>query len=116
MNPSLNPLLQVHDILQPLYKELTSIFLAYTRSISEDSAEDALEMSMEEFHDFVVDVGLETKVYKFDVMSTQFTKANSTHLVAEAAEARMASDRLTLTRILTLALALTLTLTLTLTS
>jgi len=53
----------VHDILQPLYKELTSIFLAYTRSISEDSAEDALEMSMEEFHDFVVDVGLETKVY-----------------------------------------------------
>ena len=107
---------EVHDILQPLYKELTSIFLAYTRSISEDSAEDALEMSMEEFHDFVVDVGLETKVYKFDVMSTQFTKANSTHLVAEAAEARMASDRLTLTRILTLALALTLTLTLTLTS
>ena len=53
----------MHDILQPLYKELTSIFLAYTRSISEDSAEDALEMSMEEFHDFVVDVGLETKVY-----------------------------------------------------
>jgi len=26
---------EVHDILQPLYKELTSIFLAYTRSISE---------------------------------------------------------------------------------
>ena len=30
----------VHDIIQPLFKELQLIFLAYTRSISEDSAED----------------------------------------------------------------------------
>ena len=82
---------EVHDLLQPLYKELTSIFLAYTRSISEVSAEDALEMSLDEFHDFVVDVGLETKAYKFDVMCNQFIKANSTHLVVEAAEMRMAS-------------------------
>ena len=59
---------EVHDILQPLFKELQLIFLAYTRSISEDSAEDAMEMSMDEFHDFVVDVGLETKEYRFDVM------------------------------------------------
>ena len=59
---------EVHDILHPLFKELQLIFLAYTRSISEDSAEDAVEMSMDEFHDFVVDVGLETKAYKFDVM------------------------------------------------
>ena len=50
-----------------------------------------MTMALEEFHDFVVDVGLETKAYKFDVMSTQFTKANSTHLVAAAAEVRMAS-------------------------
>merc|ERR1719502_1383647 len=70
---------EVHDIIHPLFKELQLIFLAYTRSISEDSAEDAMEMSMDEFHDFVVDVGLETKQYKFDVMSTQFIKANATN-------------------------------------
>ena len=70
---------EVHDILQPLFKELQLIFLAYTRSISEDSAEDAMEMSMDEFHDFVVDVGLETKDYKFDVMCNQFIKANATN-------------------------------------
>ena len=34
-------------------------------------------MSMDEFHDFVVDVGLETKDYKFDVMCNQFVKANA---------------------------------------
>jgi hypothetical protein len=88
---------EVHDILQPLFKELQLIFLAYTRSISEDrcvctqpqraphpsqlspsnirvcsrSAEDAMEMSMDEFHDFVVDVGLETKHYKFDVRARE---------------------------------------------
>ena len=65
---------EVHDILHPLFKELQLIFLAYTRSISEDSAEDAMEMSMDEFHGFVVDVGLETKRYRFDVMSNQFVK------------------------------------------
>jgi len=70
---------EVHDIMHPIFKELQLIFLAYTRSISEDSAEDAMEMSMDEFHDFVVDVGLETKAYKFDVMSTQFIKANATN-------------------------------------
>ena len=70
---------EVHDILHPLFKELQLIFLAYTRSISEDSAEDAMEMSMDEFHDFVVDVGLETKQYKFDVMCNQFIKANATN-------------------------------------
>jgi hypothetical protein len=70
---------EVHDILHPLFKELQLIFLGYTRSISEDSAEDAMEMSMDEFHDFVVDVGLETKNYKFDVMCNQFIKANATN-------------------------------------
>lgn len=34
----------VHDILQANFKELQLIFLGYTRSISEDSAEDAMEM------------------------------------------------------------------------
>ena len=73
---------EVHDIMHPLFKELQLIFLAYTRSISEDSAEDAMEMSLDEFHDFVVDVGLETKQYKFDVMCNQFIKANATNVAA----------------------------------
>jgi len=73
---------EVHDIMQPLFKDLQAIFLAYCRSISEVSAEDALEMSLEEFHDFVVDVGLETPKYKFDVMTNQFIKANATNTAA----------------------------------
>ena len=68
---------EVHDILHPLFKELQLIFLAYTRSISEDSAEDAMEMSLDEFHDFVIDVGLETKRYKFDVMSNQCVSSST---------------------------------------
>ena len=83
---------EVHDILHPLFKELQLIFLAYTRSISEDSAEDAMEMSMDEFHDFVVDVGLETKQYKFDVMCNQFIKANATN-VAQVREQRQEEKR-----------------------
>ena len=77
---------EVHDILHPLFKELQLIFLAYTRSISEDSAEDAMEMSMDEFHDFVVDVGLETKQYRFDVMCNQFIKANATNVAQVRAQ------------------------------
>jgi hypothetical protein len=68
---------EVHDILHPLFKELQLIFLAYTQSIYDVSAEDQMEMSLDEFHDFVVDVGLETKHYKFDVMCNQFIKANA---------------------------------------
>ena len=82
----------VHDILQPLFKELQLIFLAYTRSISEDSAEDAMEMDMGEFQDFVVDVGLETKTYTFDVMCNQFVKANATN-TAQVREQRMAARK-----------------------
>ena len=74
--------------MQPLFGELSTIFLAYCRSISEDSAADAMEMSMDEFHDFVVDVGLETKKYKFDVMCNQFIKANATN-TAQAYQERM---------------------------
>merc|ERR1740138_921469 len=77
---------EVHDLMHPLFKELQLIFLAYTRSISEDSAEDAMEMSMDEFHDFVVDVGLETKQYRFDVMCNQFIKANATNVAAVRAQ------------------------------
>ena len=79
---------ELHNLMQPLFGELSTIFLAYCRSISEDSAADAMEMSMDEFHDFVVDVGLETKKYKFDVMCNQFIKANATN-TAQAYQERM---------------------------
>ena len=68
---------EVHDILHPLFKELQLIFLAYTRSISEDSAEDAMEMSMDEFHDFVVDVGLETKEVNGHMHTHTYTHAHT---------------------------------------
>ena len=82
----------VHDCLQKHYKELTQCFLGYTRSISEDSAEDALEMSMDEFHDFVVDCGLETKQVSFDVMTNMFVKANATN-TAQVYQQRMDEKR-----------------------
>ena len=77
---------EVHDILHPLFKELQCIFLAYTRSLQDVNAEDAMEMSLDEFHDFVVDVGLETKKYKFDVMCNQFIKANATNTAQARAQ------------------------------
>ena len=82
----------VHDCLQKHFKELTQCFLGYTRSISEDSAEDALEMSMGEFHDFVVDCGLETKQVNFDVMTNMFVKANATN-TAQVYQQRMDEKR-----------------------
>ena len=69
----------MHDCLQKHHKELTSCFLGYTRSISEDSADDALEMSMSEFRDFVEDCGLETKAVNFDTMTNMFVRANATN-------------------------------------
>jgi len=83
---------EVHNILHPIFKDLERIFLAYTRSFSDDSAEDALSMSMDEFHDFVIDVGLETKKYTFDVMSNQFIKANSTNSNAVREKRREARE------------------------
>ena len=59
-----------------LFKDLSSVFLAYCRSISEVSAEDAMEMSMEEFHDFVKDAKLETRMINFTTMTNVFAKAN----------------------------------------
>ena len=47
-----------------------------------------MEMSMDEFHDFVVDVGLETKQYKFDVMCNQFIKANANNVAQVHAQHR----------------------------
>ena len=52
----------VHDLLQKHFAELSLIFLAYCRSIlGSDTAEDAMEMEMAEFKDFVDECGLETK-------------------------------------------------------
>ena len=68
---------EVHDIMHALFKELQSIFLAYCRSIFDQTGADATEMSLDEFHDFVVDVGLETKKYKFEQMCNAFIKANA---------------------------------------
>ena len=46
----------------------------------ESTAEDASKtMDMEEFHDFVIDVGLETdngQPYTFEMMKEQFTRAD----------------------------------------
>ena len=65
----------VHDCLQKNFQELSLIFLAYCRSLlGSDSAEDAVEMEMAEFHDFVEECGLETKEVNFDLMSNMFTK------------------------------------------
>jgi hypothetical protein len=47
------------------------------RASSVSPPQDALEMSMDDFHHFVVDVGLETTKYTFDIMSNQFVKPNA---------------------------------------
>ena len=51
---------EVHNMLQPLFEELVTVFLAYTRSANETSAADSLEMALDEFLDFVHDCELET--------------------------------------------------------
>ena len=44
----------VHDLLQKHFNELSLIFLAYCRSLlGSDTAEDAMEMEMSEFKDFI---------------------------------------------------------------
>ena len=59
----------VHDLLQTHFNELCLIFLAYCRSLlGSDTAEDAMQMEMAEFKDFVDECHLETKMVKFDVM------------------------------------------------
>merc|ERR1719182_211536 len=70
----------VHDTLQKHFGELSLIFLAYCRSLlGSDNAEDAMEMEMAEFKDFVDECGLETKAVNFDLMTNQFIKANATN-------------------------------------
>ena len=60
----------VHDCLQKHFQDLSLIFLAYCRSVlGSDTAEDAMEMEMAEFKDFVDDCKLETKYVNFDLMT-----------------------------------------------
>ena len=78
---------EVHDLLHVAFTDLAAIFRAYCWSLGEkQGTETAKTMDLEEFHDFVVDVGLETTlrtnataapaVYKFEQMKAQFKEAN----------------------------------------
>ena len=106
---------ELHDVLQRHFPELTKIFLAYTKSIGgsvrdcpppaapssaclsrlpppssplQGSAEDAIEMDMSEFKDFVEECSLETREIDFAQMTIQFTKANAVN-TAQVAQERM---------------------------
>ena len=73
----------VHDCVQRHFAPLMRIFSHYTKGVSGiDSAADALEMELEEFHDFVKDAKLETKLVRFDAMCVVFAKANATNTAA----------------------------------
>merc|ERR1719473_2657693 len=66
----------VHDCLLKHFAPLQRIFAHYTKGISGiDSAADALEMELEEFHDFVKDAKLETRMINFTTMTNVFAKA-----------------------------------------
>merc|ERR1719487_2478269 len=71
---------EVHDLWHVHFKEISSIFRSYCKSLGESSSdESAKTMDIEEFHDFVVDVGLEPnngQPYTFAMMKEQFTKAD----------------------------------------
>ena len=83
----------VHDVLLAHFPALTRIFSHYTKGISGiDSAADALEMELGEFHDFVKDAKLETKLINFTTMTTVFAKANAEN-TAEAYAMKIAGRR-----------------------
>ena len=57
------------------FATLVRIYSHYCKGISGvDSAADALEMELEEFHDFIKDAKLETKLVRFDTMCVVFAK------------------------------------------
>ena len=87
------PPLQVHDVLQETFPDLTAIFSFYSKSIGgSTTAEDAVEMTMTEFKDLVKDVNLETKDLRFEQMQVLFMKANA--LNSEEAHAQRAAEKL----------------------
>ena len=56
----------IRSLEQKHFQELSLIFLAYCRSLlGSDTAEDAMEMEMSEFKDFVDECGLETKAVRY---------------------------------------------------
>ena len=66
---------EAHDLLQKHFPAIQRIFSHYTKGISGmDSAADALEMELEEFHDFVKETHLETRTVNFTIMSNAFAK------------------------------------------
>ena len=68
----------MHDLLQPNFATLSAAFSTYAKSLGESSGDaSAATMNLEEFNDFVVDVGLETAEYKFAQMGAIFTRANA---------------------------------------
>jgi hypothetical protein len=70
----------VHDCLQVQFPVLMRIFSHYTKGISGmDSATDALELGLDEFHDFVKDAKLETRMINFTTMTNVFAKANASN-------------------------------------
>jgi hypothetical protein len=89
----------VHDLVHVAFSELSSIFRAYSKSIGESSAPaagadaaagngSARTMSLDEFHDFVVDVRLETDngaPFTFDDMKAQFVETNKSGKVTACA-------------------------------
>ena len=83
---------EVHDILHANYKELQTIFQGYCKSLGEArNDESAKTMNTEEFHDFVVDVGLETnngQPYTFEHMKEQVRPMPRPSGHARAAEGR----------------------------
>ena len=75
----------VHDCLQKHFGPLQRVFAHYTKGISGiDSAADALEMELEEFHDFVKESKLETKMVNFTTMTIMFAKVCCPALTSSA--------------------------------
>ena len=77
---------EVHDLLHASFRELGAIFRGYCTSLGEVNTAAASTMSLEEFEDFAVDVGLATTLrtnkaaapalYTFPMMAKEFVKAN----------------------------------------
>ena len=61
---------------------------AADNSLLLDALEDAVEMDMSEFKDFVEECSLETREIDFAQMTIQFTKANAVN-TAQVAQERM---------------------------
>ena len=79
--------------MQRHFAPLMRIFSHYSEGrLGHRLGADALEMELEEFHDFVKDAKLETKLVRFDAMCVVFAKANATN-TAEAYEQRKRARR-----------------------